>query len=138
MLFSFFIDGFAFAGEALAGKYHGRGSQTSLRTLVNELMRIGLYFAIIFTALYILGGEWFMAMLAEDKNVVSIAAAYLPWAAAVPLCGFAAFIFDGIFVGLTRTRQWRLQCSHSSAYTSHSKAPSGTMPCGLHFAHISP
>ena len=104
MLFSFFIDGFAFAGEALAGKYHGRGSQTSLRTLVNELMRIGLYFAIIFTALYILGGEWFMAMLAEDKNVVSIAAAYLPWAAAVPLWGFAAFIFDGIFVGLTRTR----------------------------------
>ena len=104
MLFSFFMDGFAFAGEALAGKYHGRGDSASLRTLIRSLAVIGLACAVIFAALYAFIGEWFMRMLAEDPNVVDTARRYLPWAVAVPVCGFLAFIWDGIFIGLTRTR----------------------------------
>lgn len=104
MLFSFFIDGFAFAAEALAGKYYGKGERHSLRSLVSELTLIGFAFAIVFSTIYLGAGEWFMTILAEDKNVVTIATHYLPWAVCVPICGFAAFIFDGVFVGLTRTR----------------------------------
>lgn len=104
MLFSFFMDGFAFAGEALAGKYHGSGDSASLRTLIRSLAVIGLACAVIFAALYAFMGEWFMRMLAEDPSVVDTARCYLPWAVAVPVCGFLAFIWDGIFIGLTRTR----------------------------------
>lgn len=104
MLFSFFMDGFAFAGEALAGKYHGQGNYPALLSLISSLMKTGLIFAIGFAILYTLLGTEFMKLLAEDKTLVEVARRYLPWAAAVPVCGFMAFLWDGIFIGLTRTR----------------------------------
>ncbi|MDE6469288.1 MAG: MATE family efflux transporter, partial [Muribaculaceae bacterium] len=102
MLFSFFIDGLAYAAEALAGKYVGAGDNKGLGTLVRSLTAAGLVCALVFAAAYFGAGEWFMGLLAKDPGVVATAATYLPWAVAVPLCGFAAFVFDGIFVGLVR------------------------------------
>lgn len=104
MLFSFFMDGFAFAGEALAGKYMGKGDFSALKKLIGTVMRIGLLCAAIFSVLYAAGGKWFLELLAEDQNVVGLAHDFLPWAIVIPLCGFSAFVWDGILVGLTRTR----------------------------------
>lgn len=104
MLFSFFMDGFANAGEALAGKYHGARDTESLKSLIRELMRIGVLFAAVFTILYGTLGIPFMRLLADAPGVVDTARRYLLWAAAIPACSFAAFIWDGILVGLTRTR----------------------------------
>ncbi|MCM1068055.1 MAG: MATE family efflux transporter [Muribaculaceae bacterium] len=104
MLFSYFMDGFAYAGEALAGKYAGRADRASLATLISSLMRTGLRWALLFAVLYGLFGEWFMRMLAEVPEVVTTAKEYLWWAVLIPLCGFLAFIWDGIFVGLVATR----------------------------------
>ena len=67
-------------------------------------MAIGLYFALAFSIVYGLLGEQIMRLLAEDPAVVDTARRYLPWAIAIPFCGFLAFIWDGIFVGLVRTR----------------------------------
>lgn len=102
MLFSFFIDGLAYAAEALAGKYVGAGDDKGLGALVSSLTVAGLVCALVFAAAYFAAGEWFMGLLAKDQGVVATAVTYLPWAVAVPLCGFAAFVFDGIFVGLVR------------------------------------
>lgn len=104
MLFSYFMDGFAFAGEALAGKYAGGGDMTSVATLSRSLMRIGLGFAVAFSVVYLCAGDLVMKLLASDPGVVDIARRYLPWAALVPLCSFAAFVCDGLAVGLVRTR----------------------------------
>lgn len=104
MLFSYFMDGFAFSGEALAGKYHGSRNTSALNTLITDILRIGLWCALIFAALYGLLGEAFLSVLAEDRSVVATASTYLPWAAAIPLCGFLAFAWDGVLIGLTRTR----------------------------------
>ena len=104
MLFSFFMDGFAFSGEALAGKFHGAGNPQALRELIADILRVGLWCAVIFAVLYCLLGEAFLRVLADDQSVVATAVAYLPWAVAIPLCGFMAFAWDGILIGLTRTR----------------------------------
>ena len=104
MLFSFFMDGFAYAGEALAGKYAGAADESRLGSLVRALMKTGVGCALVFALLYALAGEWFMGILAEDPHVVSVARSYLWWAVALPLCGFAAFVWDGIFVGLVAPR----------------------------------
>ena len=104
MLFSYFMDGFAYAGEALAGKFYGARAHESLKKVVTELLLTGLVCALVFSSLYFVSGEWFLNLLAEDKSVVGIAVRYLPWAIVLPLCGFAAFVWDGIFIGLVATR----------------------------------
>lgn len=104
MLFSYFMDGFAFAGEALTGKFYGAGNYHALSTLERKLLVTGVCFGFIFGALYLVAGESFLSLLAEDRNVVNAASDYIIWAATMPLCGFGAFVYDGIFIGLTRTR----------------------------------
>lgn len=104
MLFSFFMDGFAYAAEALVGKYHGAGRPQTVASLIKQLNLIGLGCAITFTILYMGCGSEIMKLLTDRPEVHTLAVRFLPMATAMPLCGFLAFIYDGILVGLTRTR----------------------------------
>lgn len=103
-LFSYFMDGFAFAGEAVGGKYHGAGDSANVRSLMRELMLTGLGCALLFGAIYALGGEFIFGLLSDNAEVRKVASAYIWWAVALPLCGFAAFVLDGMMIGLTLTR----------------------------------
>ena len=67
-------------------------------------MLAGVWFSVIFGASYALGGDLFVRLLADDGHVVEVARQYMLWAALMPLCGFSAFVWDGVLVGLTATR----------------------------------
>ena len=103
-LFSYFMDGFAYAGEALCGKYYGAGDSASFRLLVRRLYVWGAAMTVVFTVLYAVGGQDFLGLLTSDTHVVRAAMRYLPWAVAIPVCGVMAFIYDGVFIGVTATR----------------------------------
>lgn len=103
-LYSYFMDGFAFAGEALAGKCMGAKDHKALATVIKNLFTWGLGVAVLFTALYGLGGQAFMTLLTNEENVIEQASAYLPWTILIPFAGLAAFTWDGVFIGLTATK----------------------------------
>lgn len=104
LFFSYFMDGFAFSGEALAGKYLGRGDRSSLARLISALTRISVVMALAFGAVYFIFGPEILSLLTDDTKVLGISNSYLLWAVAVPLAGTYAFIWDGLLIGLTRTR----------------------------------
>lgn len=108
MLFSYFSDGFAFAGEALSGKMEGAGDRAGLRRVMHALLRWGTSIALTFTAIYFICGEWIIESLTDEWSVVDTAREYLPWAVSVPICGIMAFIYDGVAIGLTLTRRMLL------------------------------
>ena len=104
-LFSYVMDGFAFAGEALGGKYFGARDDAGLSNVIRRLLlRWGLSLALVFTALYALGGGFLLRLLTDDVQVVEAARTFAYWTWLIPLAGFAAFVYDGIFIGLTATR----------------------------------
>lgn len=104
LLFSYVMDGFAYAGEAMAGKYYGAGNMVALRDTVWHVFRWGGMMALLFTIVYILGGSDFLSLLTDEQSVVAASTEYLPWAVLIPFAGLAAFVWDGIFIGLTATR----------------------------------
>lgn len=104
MLFSYFTDGFAFAGEAMAGKYLGAGNMTTLQQCIKSLIKTGAIVAMLFTAIYFVCGDMLINMLTSDKAVTDKAGEYFGWILTIPLAGFMAFTWDGIFGGLTLTR----------------------------------
>ena len=55
LFFSFFIDGFAFAGEALVGKFVGAKQLSNLKKVIKLLFYWGFALAIVFTIIYIHG-----------------------------------------------------------------------------------
>ncbi len=112
-LYSYFMDGFAFAGEALSGKCAGAKDYAGLRVVIRNLFFWGCMVAAGFTFLYLFGGAQFMSLLTNEPSVVSTASAYLPWAVLIPIAGLSAFVWDGVFIGLTATRYmlWSMTCA---------------------------
>lgn len=104
-LFSYIMDGFAYAAEALAGRYIGARNLRQLRHAVRNLFGWGLGLALIFTLLYAFGGKNFLSLLTNDSGVIRVAGDYFYWVLAIPLAGFGAFLWDGILIGATATRQ---------------------------------
>lgn len=104
ILFSYIMDGFAFAGEALSGKFYGANDRHSLRKCVIAIIRWGFALAIAFSLLYLVGGEYFLSLLSSDSTVIAAASDFHFWAVAIPLAGFCAFAWDAIFIGTTNTR----------------------------------
>ena len=104
LLFSYFMDGFAYAGEALGGRYYGAHNYKELRQMIRHLFGWALAMTVIYTLLYILGGMWIVSILTDEPHVLATAAVYQPWAWLIPAAGAAAFIWDGLFIGFTATR----------------------------------
>lgn len=104
-LFSYIMDGFAYAGEALAGRFIGARNKDAFRQFIHHLFRWGIYLSSGFTLLYAIAGKEFLSLLTNDINVIHAASDYFYWALAIPFAGFSAFLWDGIFIGATATRQ---------------------------------
>lgn len=103
-LFSYIMDGFAYAGEAMAGRYIGAKNEAALRKMIHLLFAWGVGVSLFFTLLYGVGGKQFLEMLTNDPAVIHEAGTYFYWVLAIPLAGFAAFLWDGILIGATATR----------------------------------
>lgn len=103
-LFSYIMDGFAYAGEALSGRYVGACNLVQLKRAVKALFCWGVVLSLVFTLLYGIGGENFLGLLTNDTLVIETAGHYFYWVLAIPLAGFAAFLWDGILIGATATR----------------------------------
>ncbi len=99
MIFTFFIDGFAYAGEALSGKHFGAGDTSALTLTTQHLFRIGWIVAAAFVVIYALAGRWAVGLFTNQEQVVTMAYDYFWWVLLIPVCGMAAFTWDGIFLG---------------------------------------
>ncbi|MDE5786522.1 MAG: MATE family efflux transporter [Duncaniella sp.] len=108
MFFSYFMDGFAFAGEALTGRYIGECDRGRLRSVITALLRWGIGLGIAFSIIYVAAGSVTVDFLTSETSVRTAAREYIAWIVVVPLAGFAAFTFDGIFIGATMTRSMLL------------------------------
>ena len=104
ILFSYMMDGFAFAGEALVGKLTGAGDCAARRLMIRRLFLHGATVSLIFTAIYTLFGDAILSLLSDNVSVLAESAEYRWWAVSIPFAGFSAFIWDGVFIGETRTR----------------------------------
>jgi len=101
LVFSYLTDGFAYAAEAIVGKFIGSKNQTDLKRSVKLLFAWGLYISIPFTLTYFLAGDNLLYILTDNPNVISAASPYMFWIGLVPIITFAAFIWDGIYIGAT-------------------------------------
>ena len=101
-LYSHFMDGIAFAGEAVVGKYYGMGDMARMRRCVRLLFLWGLGVAAVFTLVYSFP-RFAFGLLTDQQSVIQAAMDYRLWCALIPAAGMAAFVWDGIFISLTRS-----------------------------------
>lgn len=106
-LFSYLMDGFAYAAEALTGRFVGAKMKGNLKALIKKLFCWGLAIVALFSVAYAFFFTDILAILTDKKHIIALAADYKMWVLFIPVAGFSAFLWDGIFVGATASRQMR-------------------------------
>lgn len=106
-IFSFLTDGFAYAAEALTGKYFGAKHFSKLKQAIQVIFVWGFIISTIFTIIYLFGNNLIIKSLTNQKEVIEVAQKYTIWIILIPLISVTSFIWDGIFIGLTATKQMR-------------------------------
>ena len=113
MLFSYMNDGFAYAAEAMTGRFIGAKDIFSLKKCLRYCVVWTFATAVIAIALYLVGWEWlftfFLGNGAEQElvTVLAVARRYLGWIVIIPLFAALPFMLDGVYAGATLTRAMR-------------------------------
>ena len=107
MIFSYFTDGFAYAGEALTGKYIGAQDRPMVRQTVKWTFVWSMGIAFLFMLIYQFAGVPMLRLMTSDSSVIEAAKDYMPWLLLMPVVGCAAFTWDGIYIGATASKAIR-------------------------------
>lgn len=107
ILFSYTMDGFAYAAEALTGRFVGAKSYVLLKYLIKRIFVWGIGIALVFTIAYTLFLESILGILTDKENIIELSRQFHGWVCLIPLASFSAFLWDGIFIGATASRAMR-------------------------------
>lgn len=107
IFFSYMLDGFANAGEALSSEAIGAKNKIFLKKVISKTLLFGFIFSLLFTLVYAFAGNSILQILTNNQDILDAAKPLLFWVIAVPLISFPAFIFDGIFIGATASKAMR-------------------------------
>lgn len=107
MLFSYFMDGFAYAGEALTGRFYGARNREYLQWMIRRLFFWGLVVSLVAMVVYLFFPDLILHIMTNDLAIIAHTKEYMFWTLLIPIAGFAAFLWDGIFIGATASAQMR-------------------------------
>ena len=107
MVVSYGLDGFAHAAEALTGRRFGAGDRSAFARAVMASALFSLATAVAFTLVFLAVGESMIAVLTDIAEVRALAREFLPWLAFLPLIAVWCYLLDGVFIGVTATRDMR-------------------------------
>ena len=125
---SYFIDGFAYATESLAGVFWGQNNRSSLRKLVRLDCLSSLLVAFVLVILVLIFPKALYGLLTDHESVIEMATRFSPWLIGVLGLGAIAYALDGYFLGLTQGRI--LRDSTLLAFLL------GFLPCGMVAYHF--
>lgn len=101
--FSFFMDGFAYSGEAMVGLRFGERNFPLMRKVVRRLLQWTLATGIIFSGIYLAGTGTIASWLTDSESVVEGVRELTLWVSLIPILSCWAFIYDGLYIGVTDT-----------------------------------
>ena len=106
-IFSYFTDGFAYAGEALVGRFTGAHDLDNLKRTVRYLLLWGVGLSVPFTLLYWAFPDAFIRLISDQPGIAEQARPYYIYMILIPVITFAAFLWDGIYIGATAAKEIR-------------------------------
>ncbi len=101
MLYSYFLDGFAYAGEALTGRYVGAKDPVRLRATIRHLF---IWVALLCVLSVVAYAGWFdslVGLITDNATIIAGAMGYTGWVLVMPVASCCAFLWDGIYIGAT-------------------------------------
>jgi len=106
-IISYGIDGFAFAIESIAGKYYGMKNKVLLQKSIRYAFYWGFALSLLLIVSFALLRNNIVSFFTDDIAVISASKPYIWWLLVLPLPAMVAYIWDGIYIGLTASKAMR-------------------------------
>jgi multidrug resistance protein, MATE family len=107
IFFAYVVDGLAHAGESLSGLFYGARKHKTLKLLIKRLFIWSFGLAVVFSLLYFSLFRQMLGLLTDQPIVIQSADNFKWWLVVIPLLSFAAFVWDGVYIGMTATAALR-------------------------------
>jgi MATE family multidrug resistance protein len=107
IIISYAVDGFAFAAESIVGKLIGAKDFVKLKLTVKYLFVWGIGIGAVFTIIYSLTGELLIRLFTNNQAIVEVALLFVGWTIISQIINSISFIWDGIYIGATKTQAMR-------------------------------
>ena len=101
------LDGIAYGVEALVGEAKGAKDKQEINRRTYQGLLWSSLFAVLYSIVFYVAGEEIIATLTQHLSIIDAATPYLPLMVLLPLLGHWCFLYDGVFVGLTRASAMR-------------------------------
>ena len=107
MLFSYFVDGFAYAAEALTGRFIGAKDATSLHRAIKIIFVWSGIIGVVSTFVYLFAADDMILLMTKDTNVIEASGEYIGWMLVMPIISCLAFTWDVVYIGATASKAIR-------------------------------
>lgn len=115
LLVSYIMDGYAYAGEAIGGQFLGASDSANFSRLTKRLFVWGIASSVIFSIAFAIAGNPIVSLLTNSPEVRTAAQPFLWVTIVIPLISVGAFIYDGLFIGTTSTREMLISIAVATA-----------------------
>jgi MATE family multidrug resistance protein len=107
MVFSYGIDGFAFAAESLVGKYIGAKSESATKSIIKRIFIWGIGLGLVFTFIFLFFGNSIVSLFTNNTELIQLAMIFIGWTILAPLINSVCYIWDGVYLGATASKAMR-------------------------------
>ncbi len=105
LIIAYGVDGFAFAAESLVGKYIGKKDNLNLKKVIRYSFYWGISLGSIFGVIYFFFDYEILRIYTNQQDVINVALGFIIWIVISPVINSISFIWDGIYIGATKTRE---------------------------------
>jgi len=114
LIISYGVDGFAFAAESLVGRFKGARDLINLKKVIKNSFLWGIGLSVILSFVYLIFGKQILALYTNQLDVIDIAQNFMIWVIIAPVINSISFIWDGVYIGATATREMLISMALST------------------------
>ena len=106
-LSAFILDAYAFSTEGMVGYSLGKKDITLFKKIVQNSFILSSITGLIISIIYFLINNFVIELMSDIEEIRNLSSSYAVWLIIMPLISSFCFQFDGIFIGVSQTKELR-------------------------------
>ena len=107
MLSAYILDAYAFSTEGIVGYSIGSKNLKLLKDVIKNSFILNTVTGLVICLIVFLSKNYYIMLMTDLSAIREISFSYSYWAIIIPFAASFCFLFDGIFIGASQTRELR-------------------------------
>ena len=106
-LSAFILDAYAFSTEGMVGYSLGKKDLNLFKTIIKNSFILSSITGLIISIVYLLANQYVINLMSDIEKIRVLSSQYVIWLIILPFIASFCYQFDGIFIGVSQTKELR-------------------------------